>query len=40
MQPHAWADNAESEVAILILESTWLITDNVSVHVQRNNVEF
>ena len=33
-------DNAESEVAILILESTWLIADNVSVHARTDNTEF
>ena len=33
-------DNEESEVAILILESTWLIADNVSAHVQTDNAEF
>ena len=39
-QPHVWVDNTESKEAILILESTWLIMDNVSVHVQTDNVEF
>ena len=33
-------DNAESEVAILILESTWLIADNVSAHARTDNAEF
>ena len=33
-------DNAESEVAILILESTWLIADNVSAHARMDNAEF
>ena len=40
LQPHGWTDNAESEVAILILESTWLIADNVSAHAQTDNAEF
>ena len=29
LQPHGWADNAETEVAILVLGSTWLITDEI-----------
>ena len=33
-------DNAESEVAILILESTWLIVDNISAHARTDNMEF
>ena len=33
-------DKAESEVAILILESTWLIADNVSAHARMDNAEF
>ena len=33
-------DNAESEVAILILESTWLIADNVSAYARTDNAEF
>ena len=40
LQPHGWVDIAESEVAILILESTWLIADNVSVHARMDNMEF
>ena len=32
-------DNAESEVAILILESTWLIVDNISAHARTDNAE-
>ena len=40
LQPHGWADSAESEVAILILESTWLIADNVSAHAWMDNAEF
>ena len=40
LQPHGWVDNTESEVAILIFESTWLIADNVSAHVRMDNMDF